>query len=234
MRSCSLGLAAAMELLGALWAQAEDIQFENLSVEHGLSHPNVRAIVQDRNGFMWFGTEDGLNRHDGYSFTVYKHNPVDSNSLSSSKIMSLLADGDSILWIGTGGGGLNSLDLRTGKFRRHGLNNQYVSSLHIGRDGILWVGAVDLNGFDRESGRMIPFPQESSAIPSLYENVVMAIHEDSDGALWIGTWFTGVHKIEKDRRRVSTLRHDPRNPNSLSKNHVISIFQDSYIWDSEG
>ncbi len=232
MRSCSLGLAAAMELLGALCAQAEDIQFENLSVEHGLSHPGVRAIVQDHHGFMWFGTEDGLNRYDGYSFTVHKHNPKDSNSLSSSSILCLLEDDNDVLWIGTGGGGLNSLDRRTGKFRRYTLspghpNNQHVSSLCKGRDGILWVGSVGLIGFERRSGRMMDFARDSSAIPSITGNVVMTIHEDTKGVLWIGTWFSGVNKIEHNRRSVSVFKHYPGMPSSLSEDHVISVHEDS-------
>jgi ligand-binding sensor domain-containing protein/signal transduction histidine kinase len=184
---------------------------------------------------MWFGTIDGLNRFDGFEFTVYKHEPRDSNSLSSSNITCLVYDEDGTLWIGTNGGGLNSFDHRTGKFTRYNMDlgpthNQYVWSLCKGRDGILWIGADVVIGLDKKSGRI--FTIDSSEIMSPGIKVVRAIYEDTAGVLWVGTWFDGVNKIEKDRRRVSTFRHDSKNPNSLSENHVISIFQDSHggLW----
>ncbi len=229
--SIAVVISVALQPQGSLLAQTEDIQFENLSVEHGLSHPDVRAIIQDHQGFMWFGTADGLDRFDGHSFEVFRYNPRDSNSLSSSNILCLLEDENEILWIGTGGGGLNSLNLRTGKTTRHDIDpghprRQHVSSLCIGKEGTLWVGSAGLIGFDRRSGRPIRC-LDSNAIRSIDGNVVMAIHEDTNGVLWVGTWFSGLHKIEPDRRGISTYRHDPTNPNSISENHVISILRDS-------
>lgn len=214
-----------------LHAQSEAIQFENLSVEHGLSHPNVRAIVQDRLGFMWFGTEDGLNRYDGHTFTVYKHIPQDSNSLSSNSILCLLEDEDSILWIGTNGGGLNALNHRTGKFKRYRVpDGEYIASLCLDHDGILWMGG-NLVGLDRVTGRLIG----GDTLPSsTFEEVkvVRAIHESKDGTLWIGTWFDGVTRIERDRQQVTVYKHNAHNTASISENHVISVFQDSHsnLW----
>ena len=99
-------------------AQFSYLRFETLSLEHGLSQTSVRAIHQDRHGFMWFGTEDGLNRYDGYTFTVFKPVPGDAGSLSSSFVRAILEDPDGTLWIGTNGGGFNKYDPSTERFRR--------------------------------------------------------------------------------------------------------------------
>ena len=224
-------MSVALQLQGRLLAQTDDVQFENLSVEHGLSHPDVKAIIQDHQGFMWFGTADGLDRFDGHSVEVFRYNPKDTNSLSSSNILCLLEDDNEILWIGTDGGGLNSLNLRTGKTTRHDINpghprRQHISSLCIDKEGILWVGSTDLIGFDRKSGRPIRYP-DSSGISSIDGNVVMTIHEDANGVLWVGTWLSGVYKIDRERREVSKFTHDPANSNSISENHVMSILRDA-------
>jgi len=76
----------------SLRAQVPDVRFEHISIEQGLSQDIVKSILQDRQGFMWFGTEDGLNRYDGYSVTVYKNDPLDSNSLSNNSINVLFED----------------------------------------------------------------------------------------------------------------------------------------------
>ncbi|MCF8335357.1 MAG: hypothetical protein K9H65_02025 [Bacteroidales bacterium] len=73
----------------------------------GLSQSSVFSIDQDKKGFVWIGTRDGLNRYDGYDFDVYKYKPQDNNSLSNNEITSVLVDWEGDLWIGTRGGGLN-------------------------------------------------------------------------------------------------------------------------------
>lgn len=86
---------------------ADEIKFENLTIEDGLSQSSVFAIQQDKRGLMWFGTWDGLNRYDGYHFTIYKYNENDPYSLSNNEISALYEDNSGILWIGTSVGGVN-------------------------------------------------------------------------------------------------------------------------------
>jgi two-component system sensor histidine kinase ChiS len=81
------------------FAQYGEVRFENIAVKDGLSQSTVFCIVQDIRGFMWFGTEDGLNKYDGYSFTVYKHDPQDLQSLSDNTIFSIYEDQSGVLWI---------------------------------------------------------------------------------------------------------------------------------------
>ena len=99
-----------------LSAQSSDLRFISLSTEDGLSNNTVVCILQDTQGFMWFGTEDGLNRFDGYDFSVFRHNPDESNSLTDNNISSLFQDDSGYIWIGTKGGGLNRYDPRTEVF----------------------------------------------------------------------------------------------------------------------
>jgi ligand-binding sensor domain-containing protein len=88
-----------------LYPQSQNIKFEHISVEQGLSSAYVKCILQDSIGFMWFGTADGLNKYDGYTFTIFRNDPNDTLSLSDSQIRIIHEDPSGILWIGTGGGG---------------------------------------------------------------------------------------------------------------------------------
>ena len=100
----------------SLSAQERNIRFRRLSIDEGLSQSAVNCILQDRHGFIWIGTEDGLNRYDGYTFTVYKHDLDDPSSLSDSWIWTLYEDREGTLWIGTRVGGLNRFHPETATF----------------------------------------------------------------------------------------------------------------------
>ncbi|MCP5049890.1 MAG: histidine kinase, partial [bacterium] len=108
-----------MALPGNIFAQKNNIRFQHLSLEHDLSQASVLCILQDSQGFMWFGTQDGLNKYDGYRFTVYRHNPGDRASLSANYIWSIFEDSTGNLWIGTNGGGLNQFDRSSDTFTRY-------------------------------------------------------------------------------------------------------------------
>jgi len=105
MNSFLLALLSAI----SYWShgQGQKISFDYLGPEHGLSQNSVFSILEDKQGFMWFGTEEGLNRYDGYDFKVYKKDLGNSNSLSYSIFWPLFEDSSERLWVGTRGGGLN-------------------------------------------------------------------------------------------------------------------------------
>lgn len=127
--------------------ESDRFYFSNLSLEHGLSQITVTCIHQDSNGFMWFGTRNGLNRYDGYSFDVFTTKPNDTTSISDNHILSIAEDNSNNLWLGTNSG-INKLDLATNKFKYYssdiigekGISNISIYSLLFDNDNRLWVG----------------------------------------------------------------------------------------------
>src|SRR6185369_3137607 len=124
------------------------IKFEHFSIDQGLSQSSVICMLQDHQGYMWFGTQVGLNRYDGYSFTILKHKLQEKNSLSDNYITSLAEDSAGNLWIGTNGGGLNRYDPANRSFTLYqndpkvssSLSDNHIAVLYIETDGRIWVG----------------------------------------------------------------------------------------------
>src|SRR5882762_8708070 len=108
-----------------IFAQSRHIKFIRIGPETGLSQSNVTTILQDKQGFMWFGTPDGLNRYDGYKFTIYRNDPKGPMSLSDSHIKNIFEDPEGIIWIATSEGGLDRLDKERDRFvhYRHDAHN---------------------------------------------------------------------------------------------------------------
>ena len=107
MKKSLLVLSFFVWVVVSLFPEENNVKFEQISVEQGLSQSSVFCILQDREGFMWFGTENGLNRYDGYDFTVYNYNPKDTTSISENRIKCIFEDHLGNLWVGTYSTGLN-------------------------------------------------------------------------------------------------------------------------------
>ena len=130
------------------YPQNENIKFKHLSSDDGLSQNFVSCILQDTKGFMWFGTKDGLNRYDGYSFVVYQHDPFDTTTISDNFITSLFEDSRGYIWVGTLTGGLNIFDRKTETF--HQINftpnsskitvTEEVKAIVEDSKGNIWIG----------------------------------------------------------------------------------------------
>ena len=221
-----------------LYPQSQDIKFEHISVEQGLSHAKIFCICQDSKGFMWFGTEDGLNKYDGYKFTVYRHDPADSSTLSSNSIRDIYDDQSGTLWIATENGGINRFDRENERFTRYTHNrknptsigsnstNRITSFIYEGRE-IFWIGtAVGLSKFDSESEQFTHFPFTDKGIPYSY---IEAMVVDSAGMVWIGSTEDGLHRFDPKSELYTSFHHDPDIPHSLSDNKITSLF-----WDKSG
>lgn len=148
-------------VVGDAGAQRMNVRFKRLSTEEGISHASVLAIAQDHRGFMWFGTEDGLNKYDGNKFTVYRHEATDYLSIGNNYIQAILEDSEKKLWVSTWGGGLNLLDPTTETFThfRHdagkatSLGHDIILELFTDQKDNLWVGIENggLNLFQPET-----------------------------------------------------------------------------------
>jgi ligand-binding sensor domain-containing protein/signal transduction histidine kinase len=171
-------------------------RFDHLTVEDGLSQSTVRAILQDNQGYLWFGTEDGLNRFDGENFIIFKSNPTDPTSMSDSHITALAIDPAGGIWIGTRLGGLSHYDPATGRFKNYqheasdstSLDSPTVNCLLVDQDGRLLVGTpYGLNVFLPESGTFEHIRQSRVKPFSSAMNNILAIYRASNGVLWLGT-----------------------------------------------
>ena len=128
---------------------AQDIRFERITTADGLSNTSVNAVVQDQQGFMWIGTQEGLDKYDGYQFTIYRNSPLDSTTLTHNRIESLLVDHAGTLWIGTADG-LNRYDRDHDNFTRYqhdpndpnSLSDNGIMSLFADRAGMLWISVL--------------------------------------------------------------------------------------------
>ena len=226
-------------LLGGLGqaasAQNRPIRFERLTLEDGLSQGTVNCIVQDEIGFIWIGTQDGLNRYDGTGFKVYKHAPNDPTSLRKDWIQTLHVDRGGDLWIGTDGGGMSRLRLASDELTHFqavpndlgSLSDDHIRAIEQDREGILWIGTENggIDRFDPESGRVIERFRFDPKDPEDSGAQVRTIFEDSLGRIWLGTRH-GLGLFDPERRSFRRIRHDPADPTTLSHDGVRSIFED--------
>ena len=216
-------------LLGnSVSAQKSDIRFRHLTINDGLSQSAVNCIMQDAAGFMWIGTQDGLNRYDGYRFKVFKKDRTDSATLNSNYVWALYEDEDRILWVGTEGG-LHRYDPSTETFTRYvhdlrdpnSLNHDIVWSIRGAANGKLWVGTpLGLDRFDPRTGQF----EHINAGPS---NVgIRSLFKDSRENLWIGTQGDGLWRYHAVKKEFTAFRYDSLNPISISSDVVWSITED--------
>ena len=227
-------VAGAVGFEGELSAQSRGIRFDRLAQEQGLSQATVTCILQDRVGFLWFGTQDGLNRFDGYGFEVFKTDAADPTTLPADLILALHEDASGNLWIGTDGGGLARWQGQ-GAFDRYqhdpedagSLAGNRVRALHFDRQGGLWVGTAEsgLDRLDLQSGRFEHFRHDPTDPASLSDDRVRTIYQSRDGALWIGT-LGGLNRYDPSAGAFVRYRHDPSDPASLSDDGVLSILED--------
>jgi signal transduction histidine kinase/ligand-binding sensor domain-containing protein len=223
------------------YAQKESLRFEHIGIEEGLSGDNVSAILQDSKGYIWFGTVDGLNKYDGYTFTKYRFDPFDPNSISQNFIYTIFEDSYGAIWVSTFEG-LCKFDRATEKFTRYRPSpkarfaDPNIGVINEGSDGMIWVGSYSggLCRFNRQTGEFLPDSIDFGA-----NDAINCIYKDTSGVLWIGST-TGLHKMNLTTVKAGQVskvtfdryQHDSGNPNSISSNFVTSIFEDKagIIW----
>jgi ligand-binding sensor domain-containing protein/serine phosphatase RsbU (regulator of sigma subunit) len=216
-------------------AQEPAAAFEHISLEQGLSHGVIFSIVQDQAGFLWFGAQSGLNKYDGYQITVFKHNPLDPNSLSNDNAGNLYIDRAGIIWIGTWGGGLNRLDPRTEQFTiyRNDPNNpnslgfDRVQTIFEDSSGALWVGTGGggLDKLDRQTGFFTHYRHDPANPNSLSHDRIWRIVEDKAGLLWIAT-SDGLNRFDPQTEMFTRYHNELGNPNSLSHSLIRTLYVD--------
>jgi ligand-binding sensor domain-containing protein len=207
------------------------IPFQTIGISDGLSQGMVNSILQDRKGFMWFATKDGLNRYDGYRFIIYRHDPQDSSSIADSYVQTLLEDSKGRIWIGTSAGDVDRLDQQTGKFEHvirsvdFPLQQGYGSARQLAetREGKIWVlftnqiMSIDPGDETKKinsSVSVIPVPAVSS-----FSYVFIAKNGD--------TYFSDQYSSDlfKYDRKNSSWKKDPVISGFMAVHHQQGIFR---------
>jgi len=193
----------------------------------------ITALLQDRDGFIWIGSRNGLTLFDGYAYTSFQNDPSDPRSLSDSTIRTIYEDRDGTLWFGTNTGGLNRLDPATRSFihYRHDSANQrslsHDSIYAVLRDqrGRLWVGTQKgLNRLEPGSADFVRIL--AGGAEGLRSDYILSLYEDRSGRVWVGTLDGGLHRWDDERGRFDVFRHDPSNPASLADDRVFALIED--------
>lgn len=226
----------------------QEIHFTHLSLKEGLSQTTINAIAQDRRGFMWFATHDGINRYDGYSFVTYRGDPVHSNDSKGHIVLDLLADPSGVLWIGTEAGGLSRFDPSNETYKSYqyepdnpnGLRSNTVASIWRDEDGGLWLGTTGgwLTHFDprNESFRNFRLPGIHEAPRS--RDLIWKVFRDSAGILWMSHGDLGLARFDESAEQFSVFSHDPENARTIGAGRANDFSEDQagnlLICTSEG
>jgi len=209
------------------------IRFSHLTSKDGLSQSVVTSIFQDDFGYIWFGTEDGLNKFDGKNITIFRNDPDDKQSLSSNDITSITQSPDGAIWIGTMGGGLNKYNRETGIFTHYkhiptdtdSLSSDYVRTLLYDADGgYLWIGTLGggLNRLDLISGKFKQYLQESKQTDSISSNDVLSLAMGGHDTLWVGTAY-GLDKLQISKNSFTNYR-TASVPVIVTRSAILSLF----------
>ena len=209
-----------------------NINFQSITVDNDLSQSLAEYIYQDSNGYIWIGTNDGLNRYNGNEFKVYKNIRNDENSISNNMISSIVEDNDKNLWIGTDGG-LNKMNLNTGNITRYLVSdedklysNTVVDELLIDSKGRLWVCTINgLNLYDSKNDKFVKVADEY-----LNNKGLQDITEDDEGNIWVATR-EGLFKYNHEMKIVKEFYHYENNEDTISENNIFSIYySENKLW----
>ncbi|MDO3640666.1 two-component regulator propeller domain-containing protein [Mucilaginibacter sp. L3T2-6] len=218
-------------ITGKSLAQNKVVKFSSLTIEDGLSQSDVKSIIKDHLGFMWFSTDDGLNRYDGYNFITFKHDAKDPNSLPANDVTDLFEDKQGNLWIGSGGG-LSLFNYNTNNFTTFKANKDDESTLSDpdvactfqDSKGRIWVGSYSgLNLLNVKTKKVKRFMYAKNR-DDIAVHHITSITEDNEGMLWLGTE-GGLVQFNPVTGAAKTYVHNGKN--SISDNFINTVFKNS-------
>ncbi|MFH1985275.1 MAG: two-component regulator propeller domain-containing protein [Pseudomonadota bacterium] len=224
-----------------LQRQQKEPVFHHLTIDDGLSDNSVNHVLQDRLGFIWATTVQGINKYDGMTFTTFMPQASGSSQSTPQFYQNMLEDRDGILWFCNYGAGLVRHDpvLNTWKFYQHDKKNPNSLAHNTtwfvlqDRDGILWFSTFGgLSRFDPATEQFTNYRSDPGNPNSLGYDTLSQVKQDAAGMLWIGTYGGGLEKFDTATGVFTHYRHDPDKPESLSDNRVQSVWidPDGSIW----
>lgn len=239
MKKISLTYLALLMCIGCIGNPINDIQ--QLSMTDGLSNNYVVSIAQDKKGFLWFATEEGLNKFDGSRFIPFYKNNENVQSINGNELNCLLDDPqDSILWIGTQRAGINAYNYANNTFKSYqhkeedptSLTTNDITNIIASSDGNLWICTFwkGIDYFDKKKEEFLHY--NTQTIPGLGSNHIWALEEGKDNKIYIGHVNEGFSILSTKDKRAKNYRHIPEDPNSIPGNEVTCIYMDrnEHIW----
>jgi len=229
-------IASSIFAFNSMYAQHKSLYFDSYSTNDGLSHNSIHSIAQDSKGFIWIGTQSGLNRFDGYDFKIYKKQETKKiNGLLSGFVRTLTIDKFDRIWIGTAAG-LNCYDIKNDKFylfqfsenKQNSVFDNFINYVFIDKSGFLWVAThfglkkskKDIGNRKLKKGEKLEFTKfyigEKSN--SISNNSVNCIFEDKKNNIWIGTKF-GLNTYNKKSKKFSQYFYSEKN---MPKQNIIN------------
>ncbi len=221
-----------------LFPQNEELNFSHLDVNDGLSQNQVFCIYPDTKGLLWFGTQEGLNMYDGYTFRIFRHQPGNKNSIPDYAVNTICETDTGIFWIGTREG-MSRFDHKQEKFTHYVHNPDSPNSLvdnnvwliQKDSESKLWIATKDgLSRFDPRTETFSNYKFSPADTNSISNNFVFAIIEDDSKNIWIGGR-GGVDRYDLKKKKFYNYKLNTDNPASILLNGVTSLyFEDNVLW----
>ena len=218
-------------------------RFDCIVAKDGLPNGRITSLHQDQQGYIWIGTNDGLARYDGYSFTVFQKDPSDSLSLSANDVSIIFEDRAGSLWVGTRSGGLNLFNRETETFQhfKHNPNDSLsishntVTTIYEDQQGYIWIGGYHgrgLNRLDPANGKCKRYLPDFGNYLSLQSNWITDIKEDKKGRLWIATYADGLAYFDRKKEEFHRYFTLEDQPHAYGTQYILSILpdQDGMLW----
>lgn len=216
-----------------LYSQKNKIRFDKLTIEDGLSQSSINAILQDKYGFLWIGTNDGLNRYDGNRFRIFRYNPDDTTSLSQNFIRTIFQDSQNTLWIATENG-LCRYNHEKENFTRYfnepdnpnSISNNHIRKIIEDNEGFLWLATTyGLNKFDYKNNKTIRYHHFADSVSSLADNFIRTVFHDSRNNIWVATE-VGLDLFDRQKNIFSHIVFETQNQKKVRDVIVLCFEED--------
>ncbi len=216
------------------YAQNTNIKVRHIKIGDTFAKNEIRSIIQDQKGFMWFATKSCLYRYNGYSFKQFKNNPDNKYSLSNDAIETLFEDKKGMIWVGTENG-LNKFNPDTEKFSIYkqkpddstSISNNIIYSICEDSFGFIWIGTDNgLNKFDTSNEHFYHYFNNDKDSSSLSENDVRVVYLDSKKNLWIGTNGGGINLFNERTDNFQRFLVNPLSSHKFASNKIRAICED--------
>ncbi len=217
-----------------LFAQLQNNVFQYITIKEGLPHNPVFCQLQDKNGFLWFGTQDGLVRYDGYECRIFRQQITNKNHFNGKNIQCLKEDKNGNLWVGTQGNGINIRDAKTGKFKNlseekafEPISKHWIKTIFEDQKGRIWIGTLGNGLLLYEPNNKIAkhFHAKNSHLSG---HSVSAFAQDKNGTIWVATNGIGIFYFDEQSQNFNAFH------TNLSGDTDFESFRKTLFADANG